>query len=181
MSITAAAADGEDDAVAAWVNTHSTSTSGLNLQGNSPRASVSVEIRGSMLREWTMSSSRFTADYLIPEIDSLSLSYQSILPLAQSNELHTELAKVENDLAESFKSDTIIAGSAVAVTSGLSVGYVIWLIRSGLIMTSLLAQVPAWQDIDPLTVLDSRGGQDEDGESLQSLVDTTDDNDLAVT
>lgn len=134
-----------------------------------------------MLREWTISSTRFTEEYLLPEIDSLGLSYQSVQPLAQSNELHSELSRVENDLAESFKSDTLVVGSAVAVTSGLSVGYVIWLIRSGLIMTSLLAQVPAWQDIDPLTVLDSRGGQDEDGESLQSLVDTTDESDLTLT
>ena len=175
MSSTATASDGDDDDVSAWVNTHNASTSGLSPQGNSPRAAVSVEIRGSMLREWTVSSTRFTEEYLLPDIDSLGLSYQSVQPLAQSSELHSELAKVENDLAESFKSDTLVVGSAVAVTSGLSVGYVIWLIRSGLIMTSLLAQVPAWQDIDPLTVLDSSGGQDEDGESLQSLVDTDDD------
>ena len=33
--------------------------------------------------------------------------------------------------------------------------------------TSLLAQVPAWQDIDPLTVLDSRGLREEDGLMLE--------------
>jgi hypothetical protein len=135
-----------------------------------------------MLREWTLSTNRFTDDYSTSSLEGLSLHYQTIQPLAQSQELHLELQKVESDLSQSFKSDTFNVGATLAVTSGLSVGYVIWMIRGGLIMTSLLAQVPAWQDIDPLTVLDLRGQREEDGESLQSLVDgAEDDDELAIT
>ena len=177
MSTSGTASEGDNESVVAWLNGRHLPISDQSLQANTSRVPVSLEIRGSMLREWALTTSRFTTEYLHPEIDSLSLSYQAVQPLAQSREFHTELSKVENDLAESFKTDTLMVGSAVAVTSGLSVGYVIWLIRSGLIMTSLLAQVPAWKDIDPLTVLDSSGGQDEDGESLQSLVENDDDND----
>jgi hypothetical protein len=152
------------------------------LLGTTTRAVVSVEVRGSMLREWTLSTNRFTDDYSPSSLEGLSLHYQTVQPLAQSQELHLELQKVESDLSQSFKSDTLIVGSTLAVTSGLSVGYVIWMIRGGLIMTSLLAQVPAWQDIDPLTVLDSRGRGEEDGESLQSLVDSVeDDEELTIT
>ena len=56
--------------------------------------------------------------------------------------------------------------------SGLTVGYVVWTIRGGLLVSSLLAQMPAWRLIDPLVVLqyvDDYDGDDED-DSLQSIV-----------
>ncbi len=54
--------------------------------------------------------------------------------------------------------------SSVAVTGSLSVGYVIWLLRGGLLLSSLLSSMPAWHAVDPMPVL-ARGGDsdDEDG------------------
>lgn len=177
---TSAAKDNHSESISMIGATPSSTAS--QLLGTTTRAVVSVEVRGSMLREWTLSTNRFTDDYSPSSLEGLNLHYQTIQPLAQSQELHLELQKVESDLSQSFKSDTFVVGSTLAVTSGLSVGYVIWMIRGGLIMTSLLAQVPAWQDIDPLTVLDSRGQREEDGESLQSLVDgAEDDDELTIT
>ena len=150
-------------------------STGSGLIAATTRVSVDVEVRGATLREWALTKNRFTDDYNLSGLDALNLHYQTVQPLAQSKELYLQLEKVESDLSKSFKSEALIAGSTLAVTSGLSVGYVIWMIRGGLIMTSLLAQVPAWQDIDPLTVLDSRGRGEEDGESLQSLVDSVED------
>jgi hypothetical protein len=43
--------------------------------------------------------------------------------------------------------------SSVAVSTGLSVGYVIWLVRGGALLGSMLSAMPAWQMIDPLPVL----------------------------
>lgn len=62
---------------------------------------------------------------------------------------------------------------ATGVSAGLSVGYVVWLLRGGVLMGSMLSALPAWQMIDPLPIL-SRGlgarereGDDEEGvESL---------------
>ena len=67
---------------------------------------------------------------------------------------------------------TVIGGSA-GLTTGLSIGYAIWLIRGGALAGSVLSSLPAWRFVDPLPVLgtlgtDAPGG---DGESLQSLVD----------
>lgn len=41
----------------------------------------------------------------------------------------------------------------------MSVGYVIWLIRGGALVGSMLSAMPAWQMIDPLPVLHRGGGR----------------------
>ena len=67
---------------------------------------------------------------------------------------------------------TLIGGSA-GVTSGLSVGYLLWLIRGGTLMGSVLSSLPAWRFVDPLPVLGTLAeGIDADGddESLETLV-----------
>ena len=64
-----------------------------------------------------------------------------------------------------------LVGSSAGVTSGLSVGYLIWLIRGGTLMGSVLSSLPAWRFVDPLPVLGSLAdGADGDDESLESLV-----------
>lgn len=59
------------------------------------------------------------------------------------------------------------AASAIGVTSSLSVGYVVWMIRGGLLASSLLTQMPAWRLVDPLVVLsyldDANGESSSDG------------------
>jgi hypothetical protein len=50
---------------------------------------------------------------------------------------------------------------------------VIWLLRGGVLATSLLSSLPAWRFVDPLPVLARmRQGDDEDDtdDSLESLV-----------
>ena len=51
--------------------------------------------------------------------------------------------------------------SSVAVSGSLSVGYVIWLLRGGLLLSSLLSSMPAWHAVDPMPVL-ARGGDSDD-------------------
>jgi hypothetical protein len=73
----------------------------------------------------------------------------------------------------------IMAGSATAASFGASALYVVWLLRGGSLLSSLLSILPAWQTIDPLPVLDNfenrrRRGKtdnDDDLESLESMVD----------
>jgi hypothetical protein len=49
----------------------------------------------------------------------------------------------------------LAVGATVSVVSAFSVGYVAWTLRSGYLLTSLLASLPAWRAIDPLPVLQS--------------------------
>jgi len=62
-----------------------------------------------------------------------------------------------------------IVGSTVAVTGAMSVGYVIWLLRGGLLLSSLLSSLPAWHAIDPMPVLARAGNSKDDGEEDDPL------------
>ena len=55
--------------------------------------------------------------------------------------------------------------------ASLTVGYVVWMLRGGVLITSLLAQMPAWRIVDPLVVLESLDKSDEDDESIGSLME----------
>ena len=63
-----------------------------------------------------------------------------------------------------------VFGSVGVVTTGFSVGYLFWAIRGGMLVSGLLAQIPAWTMLDPLLVIDG-DQKEEDKESLQNLID----------
>ncbi len=79
-------------------------------------------------------------------------------------------ADVTKSLQSDLTSELVFEIPALAGAS-LTVGYVVWMLRGGLLITSLLAQVPAWSIVDPLAVLDSLDKSDEDNESIGSLVE----------
>ena len=80
------------------------------------------------------------------------------------------------ELAESyFDSSALAVGSTAIVSTSLSVGYVVWLIRGGSLFASLVTSIPAWQAFDPLPVLDAfEEDENENGEeeSLASIADS---------
>jgi hypothetical protein len=53
--------------------------------------------------------------------------------------------------------------SVAGLSLGVSVLYVLWLIRGGVLIGSYLSALPAWRLLDPLPVL-ARPGEDEDEE-----------------
>ena len=65
-------------------------------------------------------------------------------------------------------------GTTAIVSSTLTVGYVIWLLRGGNLLVSLLSSVPAWCSFDPLPIVETfeaaRDDQRKDGESLTSML-----------
>ena len=50
----------------------------------------------------------------------------------------------------------IIIGSATGMTALLSAGYVLWAVRGGSLLASMLATLPVWRWLDPLPILESR-------------------------
>jgi CSLREA domain-containing protein len=65
--------------------------------------------------------------------------------------------------------EAIVIGSSVAVSSGLSIGYVLWLLRGGALLGSLLSALPAWTVLDPVPVLAyylSRGRHRDEDDAL---------------
>jgi hypothetical protein len=66
--------------------------------------------------------------------------------------------------------EKIVVGSAAVVSTSLSVGYVIWILRGGTILTTFVSALPAWQSFDPLLILQSVNRKDEaDDDSLLSI------------
>ena len=92
-------------------------------------------------------------------------------------ELHQQLAlwldeTWQRDAEQGASSDTLLAGISVALSAGISVGYIVWLLRSELLLASVLSAMPAWRLVDPVPVLNSvsDADHDESDESLSDLV-----------
>ena len=89
-----------------------------------------------------------------------------------------DLDDARDDLQNLVATEKTFLASSVAASTGLSIGYVIWLLRSGVLLTALLSSVPAWQFVNPLVVLESpakrtgkKGKEDLEGDSLESMFD----------
>ena len=82
-----------------------------------------------------------------------------------------KLDRLREDVEELTQFETRLASSTMAMTTGLSVGYVIWLTRGGLLLASLMSSLPAWRLIDPIPILAQLNFADEeDDESLEEMV-----------
>jgi hypothetical protein len=80
-----------------------------------------------------------------------------------------ELDRMREDIVAEPTFEHRIVGSTVAVTGAMSVGYVIWLLRGGLLLSSLLSSLPAWHTMDPMPVLSRSRNSEEDGEDDDPL------------
>jgi len=95
--------------------------------------------------------------------------------VAASSLLSEAMDKEKNEQLERADFSQTLIGSSAGLTTGLSVGYLLWLIRGGTLMGSVLSSLPAWRFVDPLPVLSSLGGNDDDDdESLVSMVEASD-------
>ena len=87
--------------------------------------------------------------------------------------LRDSLDAVKEEMNSETRLGKVYLGSAIVSSIGLSVGYVVWLLRGGMLLASLLTSMPAWQFLDPLPILarKKRDDNSDDNESLESIVD----------
>jgi parallel beta-helix repeat protein/VCBS repeat-containing protein len=107
-----------------------------------------------------------------PAVEPTTVEQQAIQAISDPA-FREELDKLRRHQEQEATVETRVAGSVFAVSTSLSVGYVLWLLRGGVLLTSLLSSLPAWRIIDPLPVLSRMGGsdEDEDDDSLEELVE----------
>jgi hypothetical protein len=105
-----------------------------------------------------------------------ALSTTTALRAMQSTEMLQALDQMRESLHEQSAWDATAVAALAATSLGLSVGYVLWLLRGGVLLSSLLSSLPAWRLVDPLPILgrlddedDEDDEQDED-DSLEALV-----------
>jgi hypothetical protein len=83
-----------------------------------------------------------------------------------------ELDRLRSEVRDELQLDKSVTISVAGVSLGLSLVYVLWLIRGGVLMGSYLSALPAWRVLDPLPVL-SRVDEEaeEDDEALEAMPD----------
>ncbi|MGH8532879.1 MAG: cadherin domain-containing protein, partial [Gammaproteobacteria bacterium] len=86
----------------------------------------------------------------------------------KANRFLEELNRLRDNMNHKVSLETL------ALSLGLSVGYAIWLVRGGALLSSLLSSLPAWRWLDPLPVLahlrDSRDDEEGNEDSLQAVL-----------
>jgi hypothetical protein len=149
--------------------------------------SVDGAERASAARVGSRGAPAFVLGTLVPiaPINLVQLSLGQLATMATSsttgsvfdvsrNQAFTEaLDRLRDSLNVETEVEQRIVASAATFGMGLSVGYVLWLLRGGILLGSLLSSLPAWRFVDPLPVLSRlRDDEDEgeDGESLESMV-----------
>ncbi|MBT8355967.1 MAG: VCBS domain-containing protein, partial [Desulfofustis sp.] len=117
-------------------------------------------------KEESMSTTTLLLKRYLDRINFLDeASYSSAI-----TQLHDALDEFREEAASQEQYYKTVIGSAIAVSTGLSVGYVVWLIRGGMLLSSMLFSIPAWQLADPLPLLASRRHDEEDEETLETII-----------
>lgn len=66
----------------------------------------------------------------------------------------------------------------------MSLGYVLWFIRSNVLLSTMLSSLPAWRLIDPLPVLGGMldsSNSEEDDKSLETILEDAEHADQSLT
>ena len=86
--------------------------------------------------------------------------------------VRSSLDAIKAEIGKEILYGRTVVGSAIATSIGLSVGYVVWLLKGGSLLASVLSSMPAWQLADPLAILVGKNGDDDDDdESLETIID----------
>jgi hypothetical protein len=146
----------------------STSTN-INQMGSNQAADRSQVSPFAQLRQNQDSPNNRTA-VAMPEGQRLQLEKARSSMAAKS--FQSDLKQMREEVNQGIRLERTIVTSTVAVSTGVSIGYVIWLLRGGVLLSSLLASVPAWRTFDPLPILASTNKSDKDAEddSLENLL-----------
>jgi hypothetical protein len=87
-----------------------------------------------------------------------------------------DLERMRDDMGEQADLEHWVSGSMAVGSFGLTVGYVLWLLRGGALLASLLSSLPAWRLVDPLPVLsrvDDEEDPDEDEDAFVSFAEAS--------
>jgi hypothetical protein len=148
--------------------TTTTTTTTSSTRGDAIGAIVDNEIVNQLeageIQQQTWTRSFYTGLTSSPQAVEATIQVAiTQLPYAPSNVAINVLNVLKEEVAnESFVSQAVI-GTTMFTATSISVGYVIWLIRGGVLLSSVLSSLPAWQMVDPLPVL---GYLDEDEDEL---------------
>lgn len=109
-----------------------------------------------------------------PTGESSLLSFevqQLITTFSEGGDTFIALDNLKRDVQADLRFDDAVIGSVATVGTSITVGYIMWAIRGGVLLSGLLAQMPVWTMIDPLLVVDGFNQNEEEGDSIGDIVD----------
>jgi hypothetical protein len=98
--------------------------------------------------------------------------HRRLMHVGKTSRLWRDLDEFQQSVGTDLQVRNIAIGSVGTVVSGFTVGYVLWALRSGLLLTSVLASLPAWTMFDPLAIASVSGQNDDDDpeDSLEQII-----------
>ncbi|TWU08136.1 LamG-like jellyroll fold domain-containing protein [Stieleria varia] len=179
----------EGTPLAPVITTESTETTAPAPSGTRERATSSVPIekieqvrRTDVVEEDELPSMPRDLTQ-ISRVASISLSTDLSLPeqVLRRAIADDPLSLVGNSSSWSAKSQQdervatheLVIGTTKVISSALTVGYIVWLVRGGAMVASLVAALPAWTSFDPLPILGNSeiDESESDEESLSDLIE----------
>ena len=134
-----------------------------NQQPNHNKMPIKMQVKTNTPGSNSLLNSKFTT----VTVDENTLNF-----LLEQNDFSDSLDSLRKQVQENINFNKMVVGSSLSVTTGLSIGYVIWLIRGGVLLSTVLSSLPAWRMIDPLPIvarLNNTTDSEED-DSLESIV-----------
>jgi Cadherin-like len=95
----------------------------------------------------------------------------SLEKVAAEADFQKTMERVREEVMQVASLDRNAMASTIGVSASFTIGYLVWLIRGGVLISSLLASLPAWRMVDPLPVLGKLGNRARDDNDDQSLAD----------
>lgn len=106
----------------------------------------------------TSQSDAVLANAFVVNLAEINLG-DRLAQLLSGDELQRRFEEIQRRALGDIESRRETLSTSIVATGTLSIGYVVWLIRGGVLMSSMLSALPAWQMVDPLPVLATRRKQ----------------------
>ena len=147
---------------------------GSHLDGSSFVVAMRIDDRGE-LRDRL--AGRFLEDAEVVLFTSTDVG-SMVYALEQAGfwtELDTFEQDVKNSILEEGEWEELVVETTTVAGTTLTVGYIVWLLRSGSVVFGLVSSLPAWTMMDPLPILQSGlaslgDTDDADDDSLQGIL-----------
>ncbi|TWT76611.1 hypothetical protein CA13_71070 [Planctomycetes bacterium CA13] len=117
-------------------------------------------------RSDTIASSTYSSNGSV----AVAISSVDYALMTKPGKMWDQLDHCQEALESQIRGDLIVVGTAGAAASSFTIGVVAWALRSGFLVSGLIAQIPAWRGVDPLLIMQGLSSGDT-GETLEELMD----------
>jgi Domain of unknown function (DUF4347)/Bacterial Ig domain/Cadherin domain/Right handed beta helix region len=157
------------------VSENSTTEEGDGIQSQSFESSGGssrVGMRSSSWNSETVMQASFAATSL-----NVGMNIDSFALLSANANMWLDLKEMKDEITFTPVVQNVVITSVAGFSSALTVGYVLWLVRGGYLVASVLSALPAWRFVDPLTIIDTLDDDPDAGEddSIQAMLEQKND------